>query len=167
MRLGEFRRAGTVWRICVLNGPNVAGQIGRAAEFDTLLGEWGAGLGVEVTHFRSNHGGALLEEVHRGMGEVDGYLVNPGGLTGIGEALRHVLKETRRPVVEVHGDNDALPGSVFAPSVTGVVSGLGRFSYLGALAGLVLALDDPDFLHPGGSSPINRAHGSPRSLFQG
>lgn len=166
MKLRELRSGDTAWRIVVLNGPNMSARIASLDNFDGLLGEWAKDLGVEIEHFMSNHEGQLLEYIHGSAANTNGYIVNPGGLTSVGESLRHALKDTARPVVEVHLDNARLADrSIFAPSVTSVFSGLRQSSYLGALVSLVLALDDPDFLHPDGISETNRSHGTPKSLF--
>ncbi len=167
VKLSEFRKGGEIWRVVVLNGPNLSADINEMGDFEVLLSEWAADLGVQIEHFQSNHEGRVLEFIHRSSSTANGYLVNPGGLTHVGESLRHALKDTALPVVEVHCDNVELDHrSIFAPSVTSIFSGLRQSSYLGALVSLVLGLDDPDFLHPGGTSAINRSHGTPKSLFQ-
>lgn len=167
MTLRDLRHADTDWQIWVLNGPNVNAAIKAVDGFDDLLQGWAADLGVTVQHFRSNHEGRLLEHIHATTATTNGYLVNPGGLTTIGESLRHALRDAKRPHVEVHMANTPLvEHSIFSPSVTSIVGGLGEFSYLGALVSLVLGLDDPDFLHPDATSEISRPHGAPRSLFQ-
>ena len=165
MRLAELRNGDQAWRIAVLNGPALTRLIGG---LDDRLTDWGEQLGVHVETLHSNHEGRLLEFIHASFETTDGYVVNPGGLTTVGESLRHALRDSRRPHVEVQLDKSFSPSrSIFAPSVTGIVSGLGAFSYLGALVSLVLSLDDEDFLKPGGTSDINRSSGAPRSLFGG
>jgi 3-dehydroquinate dehydratase len=162
-----MRRDDTRWNIAVLSGPNVGAALRAVPNFADQLGAWAQSLNVSVQHLQSNHEGQLLEFVHASSDTTHGYLVNPGGLTKVGESLRHCLKDTKRPAIEVHWHNaDLTPDSIFAPSVTSIFSGLGHYSVLGALTCLVLALDDPDFLHPEGTSEFNRAHGTPRSLYQ-
>ncbi|WKG03999.1 type II 3-dehydroquinate dehydratase [Mycolicibacterium sp. HK-90] len=166
-KFGQLRRSDTQWRIAVLSGPNTVPALRSVPDFTDQLESWGQALDVQVRHIQSNHEGQLLELVHSSCADTDGYLVNPGGLTAVGESLRHCLKDAKRPCVEVHWDNAELgEQSIFAPSVTAIFSGLGHFSVLGALTSLVLALDDADFLHPRGTSEFNRAHGTPRSLYQ-
>jgi 3-dehydroquinate dehydratase-2 len=167
MQLRALREGDAPWRIVVLNGPNVGRMLAAVDGFDAQLAAWGASLGVQVEQFTSNHEGRLLEHIHATSAATHGYLVNPGGLTVIGESLRHALRDAKRPHVEVHLDNRELSGqtSIFAPSVTGIVSGLEQYSYLGALVALVLALDDPSFLQPDSTDPISRPHGAPRSLY--
>lgn len=167
MHLRELRRGETAWRIIVLNGPNVGRALAGVDRFDARLEAWGESLDVRVEQFSSNHEGRLLEHIHATSADTHGYLVNPGGLTVIGESLRHALRDAKRPHVEVHLENRDLSRqtSIFAPSVTSIVSGLDEFSYLGALVALVLGLDDPSFLAPDSTDPISRPHGAPRSLY--
>ncbi|RLA42825.1 MAG: dehydroquinase [Gammaproteobacteria bacterium] len=166
MKLSELRNNDTSWRIVVLNGPNTKAAINSIGNFDELLEEWAKSLGVEIDHFQSNHEGKILEYIHAAVPTATGFLVNPGGLTLVGESLRHALKDSALPVAEIHFDNAELGAqSIFSPSVTSIFSGLRQFSYLGGLVSLVLALDDLDFLHPDGNSATNRSHGTPKSLF--
>lgn len=167
MDLKNLRTRDTKWRIAILSGPNLGQQIQRVGSLEEMLQDWAAQLGIEIEHFRSNHEGKLLEFVHASRERVDGYLVNPGGLVRVGESLRHTLKDAKKPCVEIHMNNAELgQKSIFSPSVLSIFSGLGPSSYLGALAALTLALDDETFLHPEGTSPYNRSHGAPRSLYQ-
>lgn len=166
MDLKQLRATDARWRIAVLSGPNTSRQLHPVDEFEAQLSTWADDLGIEVQHYKSNHEGELLERVHATATEVNGYLVNPGGLTRTGESLRHCLKDAKKPAVEVHVGQAELRGeSIFAPSVTGHFAGPDRHAYLGALVALTLALDDIDFLNPNGTSEINRSHGNPRSLY--
>ncbi len=167
MSLSELRQRDTRWQIVVLSGPNVSSSIKAVGDFDARLDGWADDLGVQIGQFGSNHEGRLLEHIHATSATTNGYLVNPGGLTTIGESLRHALRDAKRPHVEVHFDNAKLcQNSIFSASVTTISSGLGIHSYLAALVALVLSLDDEDFLHPDGTSEISRPHGAPRSLYQ-
>jgi 3-dehydroquinate dehydratase-2 len=165
--LRALRGGDTRWRIIALNGPNVGQALRRLDGFDDRLAAWADGLGVQVEQHTSNHEGRLLETIHATSGETHGYLVNPGGLRMIGESLRHALRDAKRPHVLVHLDSDALRDlpSIFTPSVTSIVSGLGAYSYLGALVALTRGLDDETFLGPDSTDPISRPHGAPRSLY--
>ena len=89
MKLSEFRKGGESWRVVVLNGPNLSADINAMGDFEELLSEWAADLGVQIEHFQSNHEGRVLEFIHRSSSTANGYLVNPGGLTHVGESLRH------------------------------------------------------------------------------
>jgi 3-dehydroquinate dehydratase-2 len=166
MKLTDLRPGDERWRIAVLDGPALTRELAALGDFDGLLGSWGEQLGVDVTHVASNHEGRLLEHIHASCETTHGYLVNPGGVTTTGESLRHALRDCKRPHVEVQLDKQTFDSerSILAPSATGIVTGLGEHSYLGALVSLVLSLDDEDFLAPGGQSEINRADGGPRPL---
>jgi 3-dehydroquinate dehydratase len=166
MKLKNLRKGDRQWSIAILNGPNVSSDLSSVGNFDAVLKDWALDLGITIEHFQSNHEGKLLEFIHRSAATTNAYIVNPGGLTRVGESLRHALKDAKRPVVEVHFENKELAArSIFSPSVTCIFSGLRQSSYLGALVAVVLALDDPDFLHPEGVAPTNIAHGTPRSLY--
>jgi len=164
------RRSDQVHRIAVIDGPNMSnlgarskkvyGAVGSLTELQEMVRSFGADLGVEVESFSSNYEGAILEFIHGSADRTDGYLINPAGLTTVGEAVRHALEETGRPVVEVHFANIAhgpagprgIAGgplrSSFTHTATGITMGLRQYSYLGALTALVLSLDDETFLRP-------------------
>ncbi|OUM87824.1 MAG: dehydroquinase [Bacillus thermozeamaize] len=167
-RNGEKR-----YLISVIDGPNMSnlgrrnkkvyGAINSLEDLQNFMKEAGNSLGVDVETFASNYEGAILEYIHESAERVDGYIINPAGLTEVGEATRHALDETGKPVIEVHFANIAATGlyprgvphgplrSRFSPTVTGVAMGLRQYSYLAALVGLVWALDDKEFLGAGNS----------------
>ncbi len=158
------------WNIGVIDGPNmpnlgnrsqkIYGPIRSLADLQALVRDTAEDLGVTVTQFASNHEGEILEFIHRTAPDVHGYVINPAGLTTYGEATRHALDDTTKPVVEVHFANTARhfaevtphfqqQTSRFTYTATGLVMGLRQYSYLGALLGLTLALDDDSFLAGG------------------
>lgn len=155
-------------KIAVIDGPNMSSlgnrskQVyGSIASLDDLKGfvtGFGERIGVEVETFSSNFQGAILEFIHESASRVDAYIINPAGATTIGEAIRHALQDTERPVIEVHFANisaePAMPrglssgklDSSFTHSATGMCMGLRQYSYTGALLSLVQSLDDSTFL---------------------
>jgi 3-dehydroquinate dehydratase-2 len=155
-------------RILLIDGPNmpnlgnrnkrVYGPISSIQALQEYVTKIGADLGVAIETMTSNHEGDILDAIHESAPRVDAYLLNPAGLTKTGEAVRHALEETGHPWVEMHFSNISappwsgrgLPGgpweSNFTRSATGMSMGLRHHSYLGALVGLVSALDDEDFL---------------------
>jgi 3-dehydroquinate dehydratase II len=165
----KFPRPGTkTHRIALIDGPNMS-NLGRRskkvygpiASLDALhehVRSYGRSLGVEVETFASNYEGAILEFIHESAHRVDGYLINPAGLTTGSLAVPHALIESGRPRIEVHFANpeasaDSPRGapvtpltSVFSPYVTGKMTGLRHHGYIGALVALTLALDDVGFL---------------------
>jgi 3-dehydroquinate dehydratase-2 len=154
--------------IAVIDGPNMSnlgarskkiyGTISSLDDLKEYVQTYGRELGVDVENFSSNYEGAILEYIHGSAGRVDGYIINPAGLTTVGEGVRHALEETTKPVVEVHFSNitsgaggaRGLGGgsiqSTLTHTATGMCMGLRQYSYIGALTGLVLALDDENFL---------------------
>ncbi|KAF0957190.1 type II 3-dehydroquinate dehydratase [Rhodococcus sp. T7] len=158
------------WRIAVIDGPNMPnlgkrdknlyGPISSLADLQKLVRDYAESLGVSTEQFASNHEGDILEFIHRTAADVDGYIINPAGLTTYGEATRHALDDTKKPVMEVHFSNTARHFSGVVPpyleqksrftySATGLVMGLRQYSYLGAMLGLTLSLDDEAFLDGG------------------
>jgi 3-dehydroquinate dehydratase-2 len=143
-------------RIAVIHGPNLRllGRrepevYGRAtlADVNQALQEVAAELGVEVESFQSNHEGEILDFLEESAPRVDGYLINPGGLTHTSVSLRDGLVGVSRPFVECHLSNPAgrepfRHHSFVSPVARGVVYGFGLHSYLVALRGLVAVLSE-------------------------
>lgn len=176
--LGALRGADARrWRVAVIDGPNmpnlgrrdegIYGKVASLADLQAFVAEVATAVGVEAVPFTSNHEGEILEFIHSSADEVDGYLINPAGLTFPGEATRHALVDSRKPYVEVHFSNlsrhiatidpTAQLRSRFTHSAAGVSFGLRQYSYAGALLGLALALDDDAFL-AGGTYPHSGGH---------
>lgn len=157
----SVRRCDTRWKIEVLAGPNMAhlgkrdprlfGAIASFDELRRLVERFAESMGVDVNVKVSDYEGELLEHVHATAVGADGYIVDPGGLTTVSEGWRHALQETHKPVVEVCFYNLIANQevSVFTPTVIGRAMGLRQYSYVAALLGLVLSLDDETFLNPG------------------
>lgn len=155
-------------RIAVIDGPNMSslgnrskqvyGSIKSLDDLKAFVTDFGAALGVDVECFSSNYQGAILEFIHESAHQVDGYIINPAGATTIGEAIRHALQDTSRPVIEVHfanisaapamprGLNSGILDSSFTHSATGMCMGMRQYSYTGAMMALVQSLDDKTFL---------------------
>ena len=140
------------FRVALLNGLNMTnlgrrdrhiyGTIGSLGELEELVRSTGAKLGVDVVPFHANDEGALVDFVEE-HDDLDGYLINPGGLWAFGIPTRIALEQTGRPVVEVHFANIFATGheSVFTPTAQGTVMGFRHHGYLGALIALVALLD--------------------------
>ena len=141
-------------RVLVLQGPNLNllgsrepehyGRLTLAditAQLDALAGE----LGVRLTHFQSNHEGALVDRVQEAVGDHDGVLINPAAYTHTSIALRDALSASGLPFVEVHLSNvharEAFRHhSMLADLAVGQVVGFGAASYVLGLRGLVAHL---------------------------
>lgn len=164
------RRSDRAHKVALIDGPNMSNLGGRSKkiygdirslqDLQDFVVNFGKDLGVEVETFDSNHMGDILEYIHGSAERVNGYIINPAGLTTVGEAIRHALEETERPHIEVHFANiSAVAGSprglvggalrsTFTHTATGLAMGLRQYSYSAALVGLVQALDDETFLAP-------------------
>ena len=143
-------------RIAVVHGPNLQ-RIGRRepevygsdslADVDEALSSLAEELGVVLETIQSNHEGDIIDFFSEAEARVDGFLVNPGGLTHTSVVLRDALVGVDLPFVEVHlsniaGREEFRRRSYLAPVASGVVSGFGLQSYLLGLRGLVRHLTD-------------------------
>ena len=98
-------------KILVLNGPNInmlgirePGVYGSQsyAELLRLLQVWADDLGIELTHYQSNHEGCLVDKIQEGYGNFDGIVINPAAYTHTSIAILDALKAVALPAVEVH-----------------------------------------------------------------
>lgn len=146
--------AGTT--VGVLHGPNL-NLLGRREtehygdltleEIDDRLRRRAEELGAAVISFQSNAEGELVDWVQERGPEVDGWLVNAGGLTHTSVALRDALVASDRPFVEVHlsqvfAREDFRSRSMLADAAAGLVTGFRSQSYLLGLEGLLARLSE-------------------------
>ena len=98
-------------KILVLNGPNInmlgirePGVYGSQsyAELLRLLQVWADDLGIELTHYQSNHEGCLVDKIQEAYGKFDGIVINPAAYTHTSGAILDALKAVAIPAVEVH-----------------------------------------------------------------
>jgi 3-dehydroquinate dehydratase-2 len=139
-------------RIMLLNGlnmtnlgrrdPHIYGTIGSLSELEELVRVTGEGLGVDVVAIHANDEGALVDAIEE-HDDIDGYLINPGGLWAYGLPTRIALTDTGRPTCEVHFANIYATGheSIFTETVRGTVMGAREHGYVAALVALVALLD--------------------------
>ncbi|MCW5829677.1 MAG: 3-dehydroquinate dehydratase [Deltaproteobacteria bacterium] len=141
-------------RVLVLSGPNLnllgkrePGIYGNLtlAEIIARLVAKGKKMGVRVSHFQSNHEGALIDRIQKSGPAVDGILFNPGGYTHTSVALRDALLAVGTPFVEVHlSDPEKREPfrrrSFFTDIAVAQVKGLGPGSYPEALDRLLAHL---------------------------
>ena len=134
-------------RILVLHGPNLnllgvrepdVYGASTLAQIDAALAAQAKDAGNELLSFQSNHEGELIDRIHAARDEVDGLLINPGGLTHTSVALRDALAGVGLPVVEVHLSNvfarESFRHHSYVSAVAvGVISGFGAASYRLAL----------------------------------
>lgn len=142
---------GATRRIGVLHGPNLnlVGErepehYGAEAlpEIEERMRRRAEQRGVELSFCQSNHEGELVDWIQEHRSDVDGWVVNAGGLTHTSVALRDALVASGRPFVEVHlsnvrGREDFRERSLLADRAAGVVSGFRGDSYLLGLEGLL------------------------------
>jgi len=135
--------------VLVLHGPNLnllgqrePGVYGteRIDEVDARITHAGTALGARVEIFQSNHEGELIDRI-QASDHVQGFLVNPGGLTHTSVSLRDAFLAMDKPVVEVHCSNPAAREefrhrSLIAGVAVGTVTGFGGDSYVLGLQGL-------------------------------
>ncbi len=98
-------------KILVLNGPNInmlgirePGIYGKSTYADllSLLDTAARETGTEISHFQSNHEGALVDKIQEAYGQFDGIVINPAAYTHTSVAILDALKAVSIPAVEVH-----------------------------------------------------------------
>lgn len=99
-------------RILVINGPNLD-LLGRRepeiygsttlADLDTMIGEWGAELGVAVSSRQTNSEAEIIDLIHDF--DCEGLVINPGALTHTSHAIADAIRGVTPPAVEVHISN--------------------------------------------------------------
>ena len=143
-------------RLLLINGPNL-NLLGRREP--SLYGSNSLELieknllikakeeGIKLICFQSNSEGEILDRIHKAIDEVDGILINAGGLTHTSIALRDALIGSEIPYVELHLTNiyareEFRRHSYLSNGAIGLVSGFGDFSYSMAMSGLLNYLRD-------------------------
>lgn len=98
-------------KILVINGPNInmlgirePGVYGNQSYQDllNLLDETAKELGLDITHYQSNHEGYLVDTIQQALGVYDAIVINPAAYTHTSIAILDALKAVRIPAVEVH-----------------------------------------------------------------
>ncbi|KRQ86847.1 3-dehydroquinate dehydratase [Caloramator mitchellensis] len=135
-------------RLLIINGPNlnmlgireaeVYGNISYE-ELSKFIYEFANLNGVEVKIFHSNIEGEIINEIHNSFGKFDGIIINPGAYTHYSYAIHDAIKSVNIPTIEVHLSNiysreEYRRKSVIAPSCVGQITGLGKYSYILAIA---------------------------------
>jgi 3-dehydroquinate dehydratase-2 len=137
--------------VLVLHGPNLnllgtrePEVYGRTtlADINARLSELAAQLDAQLSHFQSNHEGALIDAIHAALGVHQGLLINPGGLTHTSVALRDAIAGVGLPCVEVHLSNihkreSFRHVSMVSAVCVGTVAGFGPNSYALGLRALL------------------------------
>jgi 3-dehydroquinate dehydratase-2 len=141
-------------QIIVLSGPNL-NLLGRREphiygkvtldQIHAHLRRVAAEQDCDLECFQSNHEGALIDFLQAHMDTASGALLNPGGLTQHGVSLHDAIKAMPYPVVEVHLSNihareEWRSHSIISSAARAQVAGLGWYSYVAALHGLLAVL---------------------------
>ena len=99
-------------------------------------------LGCELIFLQSNHEGDLVDKIQAEREGVQGVIINPAGLTGVGYSLRDAIEDSRLPAVEVHLSNihareEFRRHSCISAVAVGQVAGFKWRGYIAALEMLV------------------------------
>ena len=151
---------GKRFKILLVQGANL-GYLGRrepelygttsAAELDSMLRAYAEKRGYDLEIFYTNVEGEAITRLYRAVDEhFDGVVMNPGGFTYAGYALRDCLRTLPFPYVEVHITNIDKRGihSVIAEVAVGVISGFGTETYFLGLDAMLNHLSgDPEQHH--------------------
>ena len=96
-------------QIAIINGPNLnlvgvrEPEIYGSVSFDEYIPQLKLRFpGIQFSYFQSNHEGAIIDELQRVGFDVDGIILNAGGLTHTSICLADCVKGITSPVVEVH-----------------------------------------------------------------
>ena len=118
-----------------------------AADLDDMLRAHAKSHGYDLEIFYTRGEGKAIGRIYRAADEgFDGVVMNPGGFTYAGCALRDCLRTVLFPYVEVHMTNLDKRGieSATAEVAVGVVSGFGTESYVLGLEAMLNRLNQPD-----------------------
>jgi 3-dehydroquinate dehydratase-2 len=155
--LRSQRRGDTAWRLALIDGPNMSnlgeggrdrrtyGTINSIGELQGAIQALAEGLGAKAQTYQSNREGEIVQYIYDSADTADAYLINPAALTRRGAPCAIALSDSRRPYVELHFANIAAVGwsngALITRQASGVVMGLRHYSYIGAVFGLIGALD--------------------------
>jgi len=133
--------------ILVLNGPNL-NLLGKRqpeiygtttlADVEAECRALGAGLGLGLDFFQTNHEGAMIDRIHEARGAVAGIVINPGAWTHTSVAILDALNTFEGAVIEVHISNihkrePFRHHSYVSGRADAVIAGCGTEGYLLAL----------------------------------
>lgn len=98
-------------KILVINGPNInmlgirePGIYGTDSYENllALLESTAKKENITLSHFQSNHEGAIVDKIQESYGCMDGIVINPAAYTHTSLAILDALKAVSIPAVEVH-----------------------------------------------------------------
>lgn len=108
-------------------------------------------FGVNVNTYQSESEGDILKFLMKHRDDADGIIINPGAYSHYSYAIMEMLRCMPCPIVEVHLSNlnkreEFRHKCVTACSADGVIMGLGKHGYYGALIYLIEKLREEDEL---------------------
>lgn len=145
------------YKILVLQGPNLnllgqrePGIYGTTTleELHLQLEEKAADMGLDIQFFQSNSEGALIDRIHEArLEEVDGIIINAGGLTHTSVSLADALASVVIPYIEIHISNvhareSFRHHSYLSAGASGIIVGFGMAGYDLSLDGIVNILNN-------------------------
>lgn len=135
-------------KILVIHGPNL-NLLGKREPghygVDTLesinqeLLDLASEAQVKISTFQSNYEGKIIDRLHQTLQDGTEFIIfNPAAFTHTSVAIRDAILACSVPFIEVHLSNvhareEFRQHSYFSDIATGVISGLGKDSYLLAL----------------------------------
>jgi len=134
--------------ILVIHGPNLnlLGQrepghygVDTLDSINQQLTELAQQNSTDLATFQSNHEGQIVDRIHQALqDETDFIVINPAAFTHTSVAIRDALLGCSIPFIEVHLSNvhareEFRQHSFLSDIAVGVISGLGKDSYLLAL----------------------------------
>lgn len=135
-------------KILVIHGPNLnlLGQrepdhygVDTLESINKQLTQLSKVASTTVSFFQSNHEGDIVECIHQACtNEIDFIIINPAAFTHTSIAIRDAFLACSIPFIEVHLSNvhareEFRQHSYLSDIAIGVISGLGKDSYLLAL----------------------------------
>lgn len=93
---------------------------------------------ISLSHFQSNHEGAIIDRLHEARGNIDFVIINPGAFTHTSVAIRDALLATELPFLELHVSNvhareSFRHHSYLSDKAVAVICGLGVYGYTAAI----------------------------------
>ncbi|MCP4076009.1 MAG: type II 3-dehydroquinate dehydratase [Gammaproteobacteria bacterium] len=134
--------------ILVIHGPNLnlLGQrepghygVETLDSINQQLTELAQQNSTDLATFQSNHEGQIVDRIHQALQDkIDFIIINPGAFTHTSVAIRDAFLGCSIPFIEVHLSNvhareEFRQHSFLSDIAVGVISGLGKDSYLLAL----------------------------------
>ena len=134
--------------ILVIHGPklNLLGQrepghygVDTLHTINQELVELAKQYSVQLSVFQSNHEGQIVDRIHQSLQDgTDFVVINPAAFTHTSVAIRDAFLACSKPFIEVHLSNvhareEFRQHSFLSDIAVGVISGLGKDSYLLAL----------------------------------